>query len=258
MNLDQLLHDALHDDRLALPVPAGTLDAVRRKRRTRQRLAVAGTSVAALAVVGGAVSAATLLSSSSSTLSPYAAGGVPPGSPAPGITPAFVPESGRDWLLTDAEWQTYNASHTHPSPAPGQSAVHSPAPLAEQSAVLLNEVQQAGMPPGTTFHRDDSAGGQPNVADIQATLPGGGIVIIEERQMQEPFDYEGSAENTNPGATVFDVPGTSSAAVQLPQGPSVTVISRGGLSTSWFTNGHGVTLADLRAWAIAAEQHSPR
>jgi hypothetical protein len=256
MNLDQLLTDALRDDRLALPVPADTLAVVRRKRRHRQRLTVAATTVSAVALVGGAVGATSVLSSPAARVSSYASGGVPEGSPAPGITPAFVAVSGHDWLMTHDQWVAYSAGHTHPSPAPGQSTVHSPAPLAEQSAVLLDEVQQAGLPEGTRFHRDDSSGGQPGVAAIEITLPDGQHLVVTEQQMQEPFDYEGSAENTNEGATVFDVPGTASAGVAFPSQPSVLVVSRGGITTSWYAGSPGPTRAQLQTWATAAEQHS--
>jgi hypothetical protein len=255
MNLEQLLTDALHDDRLALPVPADTLEQVRRMRRRRQRLTVAGTTVAAVALVGGAVGAASLLSSPSASVSSYSSPG-PSDSPVPGITPAFVPASGRDWLMTDAQWRTYDASHTHPSPAPGQSTVHSPAPLAEQSARLLNEVQQAGLPDGAAFERDDSSGGQPGVAAVQVTLRDGRHFVVIEQQLQEPFDYQGSGENVNQGATVFDVPGTSSAGVAFPSAPSVVVVSRAGISTSWYASPGGPSLAELQAWATAAEQHA--
>src|SRR5438067_4192728 len=101
MNLDQLLRDALHDDRLALPVPADTLHQVRRLRRRRQRLTVAVATVSALGLAGGAVA---LLpgSSSSARLSPYSADGVPTGSPVPGVSPDWVPANGSEWLLTEA------------------------------------------------------------------------------------------------------------------------------------------------------------
>ena len=257
MNLDQLLTDALHDDRLALPVPADALQRVRRMRRRRQRLTVAAASAGTLALVGGGVAVvSTMASSSPAAVSSYASAGVPDGAPAPGITPAFVPASGRDWLLTDAQWKTYDATHTHPSPAPGQSTVHSPAPLAEQSAVLLSEVQQAGLPEGASFHRDDSSGGQPGVAALEVTLSDGRHFMVIEQQLQAPFNYEGAVENPNKGAAVFDVPGTSSAGVTFPSAPSVVVVSRGGISTSWYASDVGPTLAELRAWAIAAEQHA--
>lgn len=253
MNLDDLLHDTLHDDRFALPVPADTLEGVRRRRRNRHRLAVAGTAVCALGLVGGAA-VALAPGSSSTRLVPYAAGGggVPEGSPAPGITPAFVPTSGRDWLLDAAQWEAYDKSHSHPSPAPGQSTVHSPAPLGPQSAGLLAEIQAAHLPAGTTYHRDDSTGGQPGAAAVEVTLPDGASVVVEETQMQEPFGYESA--DTSGHAAVFDIAGTSSAAVAFPAAPSVVVISRGGISTGWYTGSKSVTLADLTAWATAAEQ----
>lgn len=269
MNLDQLLHDALHDDRLALPVPAETLDVVRRKRRARQRLVITGASVAALALAGGSVALVSLRSSSSSTLSPYLEGGLPAGSPAPGITPAFVPGSGRDWLLTGPEYDAYRASHTHPSPAPGQSVVHSPAPLSSQSAQLLEDVTAATLPSSASLRREDSVGGQPNVAAVHVRLADGTPIEIQRAQAQEPFAYamtgiDGSSTMTAPGAHVVDVPGTSSAAGVIPDASygfagrtdrteEVVVVTRGGVVTTWWAP-VTVPLADLQQWAIAAAQ----
>ena len=59
MNLDDLLRDTLTDDRWALPVPADTLPAVRRKRTHRQRRSAA----LALTSAGGAVGAIMLVAS---------------------------------------------------------------------------------------------------------------------------------------------------------------------------------------------------
>ena len=51
MNLDDLLRDTLSDDRWALPVPADTLPAVRRKRTQRRALATIATATGAAAAV---------------------------------------------------------------------------------------------------------------------------------------------------------------------------------------------------------------
>jgi hypothetical protein len=278
MNLDQLLHDALHDDRLALPVPAGTLDAVRRKRRTRQRLAIAGTSVAAVTLVGGAVSAATLLSSSSSTLSPYATGGVPVGSAAPSISPSWIPSSGNDWLLTDSEYRSFSTSHTrapYPSPGPGQGRVPSPAPLTSRSELLLQDVQGGNLPSGTSYRREDSPGGDPDETDVHVTLPDGTPVEVFRRNLDGPFAFHQNAgDGVNPGATEEQVPGTSSGAALYPNfgysfgakwsldgngapigAHGVVVVSRGGVATTWAAPST-VPLTTLKEWAYAAAQHA--
>lgn len=260
MNLDDQLRDALRDDRWALPVAPDTLSVVRRKRAKRQRtravgavlvLGCAGFGGAAL-VIRGAGAGPTV------RLSPYAAAGVPPGSPAPGISPAFVPDSGRDWLLNRAQWQAYDGTHTHPSPAPGQSSVHSPAPLSSQSENLLFEVTHAGLPDDGTYTRDDSNGGQPGVAVVQATLPNGVHLYIVESLLQEPYNYEYSELTADDAAKIHvtDIPGTSSALLTSAGTASAFVVSRGGVSTSWAVVKGEVSPETLWAWAIAAEQHS--
>ncbi|MFN2540209.1 MAG: hypothetical protein ABR549_18935 [Mycobacteriales bacterium] len=266
MNLDQLLHDTLHDERLALPVPAGTLDAVRRKRRTRQRLAIAGASAGALSLVAVAVVATSALSSSSSTVAPYLGGGVPQGSPAPSITPAFVPQTGRDWLLTPAQWSAFQATHTRPSPPPGQSVVPSPAPLGSMSAELLADVEANALPADTSARREDSVGGQPGTAAVHLQLPGGVPVEVFRSQLSEPTSTEQNGPGTNPDATVVDVPGTTSAAALFPtygygfpgisgNAHQVLVVTRGGIATSWVAPG-SVPLDQLRTWAFTAAQHA--
>jgi hypothetical protein len=278
MNLDQLLHDALHDDRLALPVPADTLEQIRRMRRRRQRLAVAGTSVAALALVGGAVGAATTLSSSSTTLSPYSAGGVPQGSAAPSISPSWMPTSGDDWLLTDSEYRSFYTSHTqapYPSPGPGQGRVPSPAPLTSRSELLLQDVQAGQLPAGTDYRREDSPGGDPDETAVHVKLPDGTPIEVFRRSLDGPFAFHQNAgDGVNADATEEQVPGTSSGAALYPDfgygfGPNwssdvhgvqvgahgVVVVSRGGVATTWAAPST-VPLTTLRAWAYAAAQHA--
>ena len=115
MNLDDLLHATLHDEHWALPVPLHTLDGVRRGRAARRRrTAVLVVATCGAVLAGGALSFAAL-PGSKAQLNQVASSGVPASSPAPGISPAFVPTSGRDWLLTSTQFATYNASHSHPS-----------------------------------------------------------------------------------------------------------------------------------------------
>ncbi len=270
MNLDDLLHDAVHDDRWALPVPPDALEGLRRGRALRRRQRAAACSVAAvLAVAGGAFAIVAAIPHHRVQLGTFAgSGGVPAGWPAPGITPAFVPTSGRDWLMTTAEYATYARTHTHPSPPPGQSSVASPAPLTEQSAELLADVQAADLPAGAKLRREDSAGGEPGVAQVHITLADGTPVLIERRQLVEPFPYDagnpaadGSTTDPNPNPpTLVDVPGTTSAALvvsiasQVPAANTVNAFSRGGVSTYWFAAAP-VTLDQLKAWAFAAAVH---
>ena len=258
MNLDDLLRDTLADDRWALPVPVDTLSVVRRKRALRQRTRVVGAAVVlALTGIGGAA----LISPGSGPsahLTPYAAGGLPEGSPAPGISPPFVPESGRDWLMNRSQWQAYDAMHTHPSPAPGQSSVHSPAPLSSQSENLLFEITHAGLPADSRYTRDDSSGGQPGVAVVQAQLPNGVHLYIVEYLLQEPYNYEDSQLTVAEAAKirVTDIPGTSSALLTWAGTASAFVVSRGGVATTWAVSQGDVSPETLWAWSTAAEQHS--
>ncbi len=265
-DLGDLLRDTLHDERLALPVPAGTLDVVRRKRRHRQRLTVAGTAVCALGLVGGALAATSLLRHPSASLSTrYAAGGVPEGSPVPSVSPAYVPSSGRSWILTPSEWATYRSAHTQPSPPPGQSVVPSPAPLGQQSADLLADVQKADLPDGFTDRREDSVGGQPGAAAIHVTLPDGTPVEVFRSQLVEPQSTEQNGPGSDPDATIVSVPGTTSAAALFPDygygfpgrndstAHMVMVVTRGGLLTQWVAPG-SVSLDTLKTWAFAAAQ----
>ena len=268
MNLDELLRDTLTDDRWARPVPADTLDGVRRARsRRRARTAVLSTAPVVLLGAGG-TAAVTSLGGTPARLGTYADGGVPEGSPVPGITPSFVPQHGHDWLLTSNEARAWNLSHTHPSPGPGQSVVASPAPLGEQSAALLAAVETAGLPEGSTLRREDSVGGQPGAAAVWVTLPGGTPLHVLQSSLQEPTAFteangpgiDGQGENRD--ADVVDIAGTTSAAILYPTfgygfsggvqaGSAVMVVNRGGQVTTWVAP-EPITLQQLRTWAFAA------
>jgi hypothetical protein len=260
MNLDQMLTDALHDERLALPVPSDTLSLVRRRRRRRQARLVAGTAAASVTLVGAAVGTVSLLSSPASSLSPYSSGG-----PVPGISPAFAPTSGRDWILSPDAWRTFRATHTEPSPPPGQSTVASPAPLAQMSADLLADVRAAGLPAGTQSLREDAVGGQPGTAAVHVTMSGGVPVEVFRTTLVEPTSTEQNGPGTNTDATVVDVPGTTDAAALFPtygygfpgrdgNAHQVMVVTSEGLMTSWVAP-ESVPLDTLRAWAFAAARH---
>lgn len=272
--IEDLLRDTLASPSWDLPVRPDALSELRRRRAVRRRRTAAAAALGGLAVVGAVVGGLSVLPQHHAELATYAAGGVPPGSPAPGISPAWAPQSGRDWLLTDQAWQDFVHSHTRPSPAPGQSTVESPAPLGPQSEELLADVQAADLPPGTNTRREDAVGGQPGAAAVYLTLPDGTPVVVERHLAQEPVPYEGFADGPGTGITVVDVPGTASAAALYshysygfgptegyPQGypegsaHGVQVMSRGGVATMW-TAPSAVPLDTLKAWAFAAAQHA--
>jgi len=271
--LENALRESLNDDRWALPVPPDSLPRLRRGRAARRRRTAVLTVTGCLALTAAGVAVATSLPHPSQRLGTYASGGNPPGSPVAGITPPFVPDSGRDWLLTSAQWAEFSRTHTHPSPGPGQSVVSSPAPLAEQSADLLADVEAAALPTSATLRREDSVGGQPGAAAVHVRLEDGTPVEVLRQQLQEPFAFDavngpgrdGNGENRD--ATVVDVPGTTSAASLYPnygfgfpgesgaESRGVIVVSRGGVMTTWVAP-QRVSLDTLRGWAIAAAQHA--
>lgn len=282
MTLEDQLRDSLSsartDERWAVPVSPDALDRVRRLRRRRQRRTAVLSVAACAALAGGAVLVITALPGSRAQLGTSASGGVPEGSPAPGITPAWVPTSGRDWLLSNEDYAAFEASHPRgpaASPGPGEGRVPSPAPLGPASAELLSYVQGAGLPGGATLRREDAPGGDPDSTIIHVTLADGTPVAVIRRQLARPFAYHQYAgDGVNAGATLEDVPGTTSAAAVYPaygygfgksysfdaqgnnvEGHGVNVVTRSGVLTSWAAP-HAVPLATVRGWALAAAQHA--
>lgn len=265
--LGDQLRDVLNDDVWSLPVRPDAFERVRKGRRAHRRRTLALSAAACVALLGGAVALVSFTSHHQASLQFADGQGVPEGSPAPGISPAFVPTGGRDWLLTSAQYASYSHAHTQPSSPPGQSTVESPAPLADQSAELLTAVKSGGLPAGTTFRREDSVGGQPGVAQIHVTLPGGLPIIVEQSQLVEPFAYDSNGGDQGPSSdapALVDVPGTTAAALVskspaygfeggAPAAAAVTVVTRGGVSTFWVAPS-GVTVDQLKTWAFAAAQ----
>ena len=149
MNLDDQLRSALHDERLALPVPAHTLDVVRRKRRTRQVLGVSGASLSAVAVVAGAValspSGGTRVAQVGTTPSTTVAGGCD--APAAGQLEgsSYVVRSARDWFMTKAQSDQFFSHYDEPSPKP-QDTVPSPQPSGAGTDRLVAALLAAGAP----------------------------------------------------------------------------------------------------------------
>jgi hypothetical protein len=265
--IEDLLRDTLTSPEWDLPVRPGAMADLRRRRRTHRRRTAGAAALGGLALVGAGVAGVSLLPSHQVQLGTYAAGGVPEGSPAPGISPAWVPQTGRDWLLSQADADAFWSAHTRPSPHPGQSVVESPAPLGPQSEALLGDVQAAGLPAGAQLRREDAVGGQPDAPAVHVTLPDGTPVEVDRTWAQGPMPYVWQDGYDHSDARVEDVPGTSSAGVAYKEfgygfGPAygdtsrgVITVSRGGEWTTWAAPST-VPLATLRAWAFAAAQHA--
>jgi hypothetical protein len=266
--IEDLLRDTLNDDRWTLAADPAAMDRLRHAHAKHRRRTAGAAAVGSLALVGAAVAGVSLLPSHEVQLATFAAGGVPAGSPAPGISPAWVPSTGDDWLLTTPQDDAFWTAHARPSSAPGQSVVASPAPLGPQSATLLADVQAAGLPVGTDLRREDAAGGQPNAPDVHITLPDGTPVEVERYWAQGPFPIDNHDGYDHSGVRVEDVPGTSTAGVAYQQfgfgfGPSYThvtshgviTVSRGGEVTMWAAP-EPIQLETLKAWAFAAALHA--
>lgn len=273
MNLDDSLRTTLQDDRWALPVPSDALERVRRGRaRRRTRTAVLAGATCLAVVAAGVVVGVVVVGSrpdGGARLGTFATDG---GSAVPGISPAWTPATGRDWLLTPAQEQEFYRTHTRPSPGPGQSTVASPAPLTAASAALLADVEAAGLPVGTRFSREDSVGGQPGALAVHATLPNGVPVEILRSGLDGPTAYGLGPEAGDITAEVVDVPDTDAAAILItpaaygfPAGTpgdadgagqaAVGVVTRAGTNTYWVAPA-AVTLDQLRTWAFAAARHA--
>lgn len=264
--IDDLLRDTLTDDRWDLPVAPGALDRVRLAHARHRRRTAAATALGGLALVGATVAGLSLLPSHDDHLGTFAAGGDPAGSPAPGITPQWVPTHGHDWLLTSEAVDSFWAAHTRPSPGPGQSTVASPAPLGPLSEELAGEVSTAGLPVGTSIVREDSEGGQPGATALHAKLPDGRPLEILRITAQGPWDYRTGSAQVDREITVVDVPGTTSAAVLYAAGAgyvmrevsrtiAVQIVSRDGVQTTWIAP-ESVSMDTLRGWAFSAAQHA--
>ncbi len=162
-NVEELLSDALHeahtDPRFALPPAPDSLRRVRRRAHAR-RARTAAFVAAGVAVVGagGGYAAAQIGggttthlqyagggpasgggSSSGSTTSPSPAPSTPPPSPVPGISPAWTPTSGADWLMSRAEYKKFASTHTAPRPA--WRDITSPAARKATSARLVADAR---------------------------------------------------------------------------------------------------------------------
>jgi len=266
--IEDLLRDTLTSADWELPVRPGAMEDLRRRRAAQRRRTAGAAALGGLALVGAVAGGVALLPSHDVQLGTYAAGGVPAGSPAPGISPSWVPQTGRDWLLSQQDADAFWSAHTRPSPRPGQSVVESPAPLGPQSEALLADVQAAGLPADAQLRREDAVGGQPDAPAVHVTLPDGTPVEVERSWAQVPMPYVWEDGLDHSDARVEDVPGTSTAGVAYARfgygfgaayvhetSHGVITISRGGVLTMWAAPSV-VPLETLKAWAFAAAQHA--
>jgi hypothetical protein len=248
------------DDRWAVAASPQALTRVRRAA-TRQRTRSAGLAVVGLtAAVSGATFGLAALGHGGSDGAVVIPGN--PGattSPAPGISPAWTPTSGRDWVLDKGAYDDFVATHTLPSDAPHN--VQSPAPLTAYSARLEDDVRK-GLPMGSALARQDAVDGQPGTAAIHALLVDGTPVEVARIPLQQPISsmYGGDA---GPAITVRrDLPnGSVLLTIEhsgygwgpgIPEGANTAiVITRDGEETTWNAP-VAVPLDTVARWAQVA------
>jgi hypothetical protein len=264
MNLDQLLTDALHDDRLALPVPADTLEQVRRMRRRRQALGVTGISLSVVAVVAASVTLAPSGSHRTATVgstpSAVAAGC---DAPAAGQLEgsSYVIRSASDWFMTRAQSDAFFHSYNEPSPKP-EDTVPSPQPSGPGTDRLVAALTAAGVPGADTLDRDEADSGQRGALELHGTLPDGRELQVSQSRTLFPFTISGyygsDTHDSSKDVVIENVPGTRCAALLLDPKPGgsnsavVQVLTPDGVSTGW--GSPTIALAQLRAWAFAAQR----
>ncbi len=261
MNLDDLLRDTLSDDRWALPVPADTLPAVRRKRTQRRALATIATATGAAATV---VALALTVGGSGGTEPivslPATAAGPSTPTPIPGSTPAYTPKTARDWFLTGVQSDAFYAGYQQPSPRPGDTvpSPHATGPLTDR---LLEEIEAIGVPGASGLDRDEAESGNRGSIQLQGKIASGQDLYVGRRPLTAPINTNGiGSDNSEKRTTVEDVPGTEQAALVLrpdltsptPRSSTVFVCTPSGQVTVWSST--TLSLAQLRAWAFAAAQ----
>lgn len=270
--LDSLLRDAVHDERWALAVPADAMERIRRGHRTRRRRGIALAAAGCLLACGGLATLVVNLQNRTDQVASYASSAPQPVAVA-GITPAFAPLSGRDWLLTPRQHQDFIDTHSGPALSSG----HYPGPADDPSitqASLRAAVQAAGLPDGTRLANHPVDG----LVGIRATLPNGVLVDISRSRVQIPFIYSfnssGQPVAPNTGHhELVDVPQTTSTAALTSDYPygfpnsapgavddngdgapdtnNVTVADAHGVTTNWSAYA-SVTLTQLRTWAFTS------
>jgi hypothetical protein len=283
-NVEELLCDALHeahtDPRFALPPAPDALRRVRRRAHAR-RARTAAFAAAGVAVVGaGGGYAATQLgggttthlqyagsgpasgggSSSGSTTSPSPASSTQSLSPVRGISPAWTPTSGTDWLMSRTELKQFLSTHRVPNPA-SYTASSGPPPRTPASARLLADASSV-LPNGTKLVREAAWDGLPGAAEFGATLPDGTFIDIARRQLRQPIRYDGHEEFGSRTRSPRSLPTGSAYAADAhadsgSRAKAVKVVTPHGEATTWYAP-HSVPLKKLVRWAIATDafQHT--
>lgn len=201
-DLETLLRERLAN--IAEPhatVAPGLTEALRRRHRRRQgRVAIGVAASGLLGVVGTALLVGSNQHGPTASLQEAGAAPSPANTPVPGITPAFTPQSGRDWLPTPEEFLQFRTAHPIVSLAPE--------PPGTTAARLLEEVLHAGLPAGAAAHI--TAGDLPSVT---VRLANGVPIHIERYLKLYPTSWNSDGEV--PGATseIVDIPGTTDAAL---------------------------------------------
>jgi hypothetical protein len=188
----------------------------------------------------------------------------------PGISPEFIPQSGRDWLLTAADLASFNAAHSVPKEYlfGDPRSVPSPAPVTSKTDELRSYAARAGLPPGCSFTTDEAYDGDGRVSVLHITLPDGKPVWLQRQRLAKPHDASpGEGINQVVALSLEDIQGTTSVlatyddfhfgfgALWNSTGPAhaVNVVTVGGVEWTWIAP-NPVPVANLRAWAISAAQ----
>jgi hypothetical protein len=257
------LADARTDDRWGIAAKAQTLTAVRRaaiRQRTRHAaLGLAG--IAAVSVGGTATLMAIGHGGDRVVLQPGDPGASPAPSPVAGISPAWTPTTGSEWLLDMDAYDAFVASHTLPSPAP--HTVRSPAPSTKISARLEQDARRA-LPTGSTMARQDAPNGLAGAAAVHARLADGTPVEVELYPLQQPISTQFGGDGPQRPMTRRDL-ATGSVLVTIAGalygwGPDIPgdanvafTITPDGKQTSWSAP-VSVPLATVASWAEAADK----
>ena len=266
MNLDDLLRTSLTDDRWALPVPADTLDRVRRSRARRRRARVTAAVVSTGALVAvGALLVGGGSAPSRSVLQPAAAApsvgcAAPPAGALPGSDPTYVIRSARDWFMTKAQSDAFFRTYNQPSPEP-RDRVPSPQPSGPLTDRLVAAVVAAGVPGAENLGRDEAEGGARGSFSLQGALPDGRHLFVSRNQSLFPFTtsgyYGSDTADSSKDVVIEQVPGTACVALLLESRDAtnapftlVQVMTPDGVSTTW--GGGSYPLAELKGWAYAA------
>lgn len=258
------LADARTDDRWAIAPKAQALTSVRRAA-TRQRSRNAGVALTAVAAAAtGAAFGLNAVGPQDSTgqvlVQPGDGGDAPAPTPAPGISPDWIPRSGADWFLDKPAFDAFVAGHTLPSDKPNN--VQSPAPLTELSERLESDVRFV-MPKGTSTTRQDAPDGDPSAAAVHAQLADGTPVEIRRQQLWQPLSSQYDGDTPSRRTTRRALPSGSVLVTiahtgygwgpSIPEGANTAlVITRSGTETTWNVP-LSIPLSTVAEWAAAAD-----